>query len=37
MSSVAALEISDIHKQFGGVEVLKGISLTAHDHDVIKA
>jgi ABC-type histidine transport system ATPase subunit len=35
MSSVAALEISDIHKKFGDVEVLKGISLTAHDHDVI--
>ena len=35
MSSVAALEISDIHKQFGSLQVLRGISLTAHDHDVI--
>jgi len=33
--NVAALEINDIHKSFGDLEVLKGISLTANDHDVI--
>ena len=32
---VAALEINDIHKKFGDLEVLKGISLSANDHDVI--
>ncbi len=31
----AALEVADIHKRFGAIEVLKGISLTAHDGDVI--
>jgi ABC-type histidine transport system ATPase subunit len=30
-----ALDVSDIHKTFGNHEVLKGISLTAHEHDVI--
>lgn len=35
MSSVPALVAEDIHKSFGSVEVLKGISLTAHDGDVI--
>ena len=30
-----ALELTDIHKRFGDLEVLKGISLTAHDGDVI--
>ncbi|WP_298282466.1 ABC transporter ATP-binding protein [Acidocella sp.] len=30
-----ALVVEDIHKSFGKVEVLKGVSLTAHDHDVI--
>ena len=30
-----ALVINDIHKSFGQLEVLKGISLTANDHDVI--
>ncbi len=30
-----ALDARDIHKQFGQHEVLKGISLTAHDHDVV--
>lgn len=30
-----ALIAEDIHKQFGNNEVLKGISLTARDHDVI--
>jgi len=34
-SSVPALEVEDIHKSFGGLEVLKGISLTARDGDVI--
>lgn len=30
-----ALEVRDIHKSFGTLEVLKGISLTAHKHDVV--
>ena len=30
-----ALELTDIHKRFGDLEVLKGISLKAHDGDVI--
>ncbi|GAB3126139.1 ATP-binding cassette domain-containing protein [Novispirillum itersonii subsp. nipponicum] len=30
-----ALEVEDIHKKFHGLEVLKGISLTAYDGDVI--
>ncbi|MTI13093.1 ABC transporter ATP-binding protein [Sansalvadorimonas verongulae] len=30
-----ALKLTDIHKRFGDLEVLKGISLTAHDGDVI--
>ena len=30
-----ALFIRDIHKSFSRLEVLKGISLTAHEHDVI--
>ena len=30
-----ALEIRDLHKRYGNLEVLKGISLTAHDGDVI--
>jgi ABC-type histidine transport system ATPase subunit len=29
------LVVEDIHKRFGALEVLKGISLTAHDEDVI--
>ncbi|MEM7170479.1 MAG: ATP-binding cassette domain-containing protein [Pseudomonadota bacterium] len=31
----AALVVEDIHKSFGAVEVLKGISLSAKEHDVI--
>ena len=34
-SSPPALEVDDIHKSFANVEVLKGISLTANEHDVI--
>ena len=30
-----ALELADIHKRFGSLEVLKGVSLTAYDGDVI--
>jgi len=30
-----ALRVSDLHKSFGALSVLKGISLTAHEHDVI--
>jgi arginine/ornithine ABC transporter, ATP-binding protein AotP len=30
-----ALNLKDIHKNYGSLEVLKGVSLTAHDGDVI--
>ena len=30
-----ALAVEDVHKRFGPVEVLKGISLEANDHDVV--
>ena len=30
-----ALDVKDIHKSYGAHEVLKGISLAAHDHDVV--
>ncbi len=33
--SDAALIVDDLHKSFGAIEVLKGISLTAYDRDVI--
>ena len=33
--TVPAIEISDIHKSFGSLDVLNGISLTAQDHDVV--
>jgi ABC-type histidine transport system ATPase subunit len=35
MPPQTALVVEDIHKSFGPVEVLKGVSVTAHDHDVI--
>ena len=35
MSSPAAISISDLHKSFGSIEVLKGVSLTAHQGDVV--
>jgi len=31
----AALEVEDLHKRFANLEVLKGVSLTANDGDVI--
>lgn len=31
----AALVVENIHKSFGALEVLKGVSLTARDHDVV--
>jgi ABC-type histidine transport system ATPase subunit len=34
-TGVEALRVRDMHKSFGPHEVLKGISLTAHEHDVI--
>ena len=34
-TSHPALEVEDVHKSFGPLEVLKGISLTAHVGDVI--
>ena len=30
-----ALVVEDLHKSFRLVEVLKGISMTAHEHDVV--
>ncbi len=33
--ATAALEIRDLHKRFGPLEVLKGVSLTAREGDVI--
>lgn len=33
--SESALSITDLHKRFGELEVLRGISLTARQHDVI--
>ena len=35
VSADAAIEAIDIHKSFGDVEVLKGISMTAHKGDVV--
>jgi len=35
VSEIPALQAIDIHKSFGNVEVLKGISLTAHRGDVV--
>ena len=29
------LVVEDLHKSFGALEVLKGISMTAHEHDVV--
>ena len=31
----AALQVADLFKRFGDLEVLKGVSLTAYEHDVI--
>ena len=33
--AIPALEIRNLHKRYGDLEVLKGISLTARDGDVI--
>jgi ABC-type histidine transport system ATPase subunit len=30
-----AIAVEDLHKRFGALEVLKGISLTAHEHEVV--
>ena len=30
-----ALVVENLHKSFGGLEVLKGISMTAHEHGVV--
>ena len=35
MADVAALQVEELHKSFGSLEVLKGLSLTAQNHDVI--
>lgn len=34
-SRKVAIEVNDLHKRFGPLEVLKGVSLTAHEGDVI--
>ena len=34
-SAPIALEIRDLHKSYGALPVLKGVSLTAYDGDVI--
>jgi arginine/ornithine transport system ATP-binding protein len=34
-STAEALKVEDLHKSFGAVEVLRGVSLTAHQGDVI--
>ena len=34
-AAIPALEIRNLHKRYGDLEVLKGISLTANDGDVI--
>ena len=31
----SALVAEDVHKSFGSLEVLKGVSMTAHEGDVI--
>ena len=30
-----ALVVEDLHKSFASLEVLEGISMTAHEHDVV--
>ncbi|MDV7271060.1 ATP-binding cassette domain-containing protein [Thioclava sp. A2] len=35
MGTDAILDVRDLHKSYGNLEVLKGISLTAKNHDVI--
>ncbi len=35
MAKTPALVVEDMHKRFGALEVLKGLSLTAHNHDVV--
>src|SRR5579872_2654270 len=32
---VAAIEVADLHKSFGQLEVLKGVGLSARDGDVV--
>lgn len=34
-NSVSALRVEDIHKSFGSVKVLKGITFEAHEHEVV--
>ena len=34
-SDKIALTVEDIHKSFGSLEVLRGLSLTAHEGDVV--
>ena len=35
MTEPCAIAVVDMRKRFGGLEVLKGVSLTARDGDVI--
>ncbi len=34
-NQTVALEVKDLHKRFGPLEVLRGVSLSAHEGDVI--
>lgn len=34
-AGTATLEVEDLHKSFGELEVLKGVSMTAHEGDVV--
>ena len=34
-AAMPALVVEDLHKSFGGLEVLKGVSLTARNHEVL--
>jgi len=35
VSQVEALRVQDLHKSYGPIAVLKGVSLTANEHDVV--
>lgn len=35
LNQTVALEVKDLHKRFGSLEVLRGVSLAAHEGDVI--
>ena len=35
VNETSAVYVEDLHKNYGSLEVLKGVSLDAHDGDVI--